>query len=63
MKKLREEGPVVKEVGDLMLSRFDGAALEEFQQVAAEFCAYQSMALELIRTKKRKETRFQLFMQ
>ncbi|KAG8147048.1 hypothetical protein E2320_014109 [Naja naja] len=43
MKKLREEGPVVKEVGDLMLSR--------------------SMALELIRTKKRKETRFQLFMQ
>uniref|UniRef100_A0A670YMZ7 Rho guanine nucleotide exchange factor 11 n=1 Tax=Pseudonaja textilis TaxID=8673 RepID=A0A670YMZ7_PSETE len=63
MKRLREEGPVVKEVGDLMLSRFDGAALEEFQQVAAEFCAYQSMALELIRTKKRKETRFQLFMQ
>uniref|UniRef100_A0A8C5SNU1 Rho guanine nucleotide exchange factor 11 n=1 Tax=Laticauda laticaudata TaxID=8630 RepID=A0A8C5SNU1_LATLA len=63
MKKLREEGPVVKEVGDLMLSRFDGAALEEFQQVAAEFCAYQSMALELIRTKKRKENRFQLFMQ
>ncbi|XP_058016820.1 rho guanine nucleotide exchange factor 11 isoform X7 [Ahaetulla prasina] len=63
MKKLREEGPVVKEVGDLMLSRFDGAALEEFQQVVAEFCAYQSMALELIRTKKRKETRFQLFMQ
>ncbi|XP_032089741.1 rho guanine nucleotide exchange factor 11 isoform X1 [Thamnophis elegans] len=63
MKKLREEGPVVKEVGDLMLSRFDGAALEEFQQVAAEFCAYQSMALELIRTKKRKETRFQQFMQ
>lgn len=31
--------------------------------MAAEFCAYQSMALELIRTKKRKETRFQLFMQ
>ncbi|XP_029142309.1 rho guanine nucleotide exchange factor 11 [Protobothrops mucrosquamatus] len=63
MKRLREEGPVVKEVGDLMLSRFDGAALEEFQQVAAEFCAYQSMALELIKTKKRKETRFQQFMQ
>ncbi|KAL7977962.1 hypothetical protein Chor_004949 [Crotalus horridus] len=63
MKRLREEGPVVREVGDLMLSRFDGAALEEFQQVAAEFCAYQSMALELIKTKKRKETRFQQFMQ
>ncbi|XP_063173045.1 rho guanine nucleotide exchange factor 11 [Candoia aspera] len=63
MKRLREEGPLVKEVGDLMLSRFDGAAREEFQQVTAEFCAYQSMALELIKTKKRKDARFQLFMQ
>nr|XP_008120243.1 PREDICTED: rho guanine nucleotide exchange factor 11 isoform X3 [Anolis carolinensis] len=63
MKKLREDGPVVKEIGDLMLSRFDGVAREEIQQVAADFCAYQSAALELIKTKKRKETRFQLFMQ
>nr|XP_060614222.1 rho guanine nucleotide exchange factor 11 isoform X2 [Anolis sagrei ordinatus] len=63
MKKLREDGPVVKEIGDLMLSRFDGVAREEIQQVAADFCAYQSVALELIKTKKRKETRFQLFMQ
>ncbi|XP_015285038.1 PREDICTED: rho guanine nucleotide exchange factor 11 [Gekko japonicus] len=63
MKKLREEGPVVKEIGDLMLSWFDGPAREEIQQVAADFCAYQSAAIELIKTKKRKETRFQLFMQ
>ncbi|XP_063001822.1 rho guanine nucleotide exchange factor 11 isoform X2 [Elgaria multicarinata webbii] len=63
MKKIREEGPVVKEIGDLMLSRFDGAGREEIQEVAADFCAYQSTALELIKTKKRKETRFQLFMQ
>ncbi|XP_078238259.1 LOW QUALITY PROTEIN: rho guanine nucleotide exchange factor 11 [Pogona vitticeps] len=63
MKKLREEGPVVREIGDLMLARFDGAAREEIQEVAAHFCAYQSVALELIKTKKRKETRFQLFMQ
>ncbi|XP_053134044.1 rho guanine nucleotide exchange factor 11 isoform X2 [Hemicordylus capensis] len=63
MKKLREEGPVIKEIGDLMLSRFDGPEREEIQQVAADFCAYQSTALELIKTKQRKETRFQLFMQ
>ncbi|KAL8184904.1 UNVERIFIED_CONTAM: Rho guanine nucleotide exchange factor 11 [Gekko kuhli] len=63
MKRLREEGPVVKEIGDLMLSWFDGPAREEIQQVAADFCAYQSAAIELIKTKKRKETRFQLFMQ
>ncbi|NWH74645.1 ARHGB factor, partial [Piaya cayana] len=63
MKKLREEGPIIKEIGDLMLSRFDGLAKEEIQQVAADFCAYQSIALELIKTKQRKETRFQIFMQ
>ncbi|NXA44181.1 ARHGB factor, partial [Eudromia elegans] len=63
MKKLREEGPIIKEIGDLMLSRFDGVAKEEIQQVAADFCSYQSIALELIKTKQRKESRFQLFMQ
>ncbi|NWU09494.1 ARHGB factor, partial [Cephalopterus ornatus] len=63
MKKLREEGPIIKEIGDLMLSRFDGPAKDEIQQVAATFCSYQSIALELIKTKQRKETRFQIFMQ
>ncbi|NXU52088.1 ARHGB factor, partial [Turnix velox] len=63
MKKLREEGPIIKEIGDLMLSWFDGPAKEEIQQVAANFCSYQSIALELIKTKQRKETRFQIFMQ
>ncbi|XP_037681586.1 rho guanine nucleotide exchange factor 11 isoform X4 [Choloepus didactylus] len=63
MKKLREEGPIIKEIGDLMLARFDGPAREELQQVAAQFCSYQSIALELIKTKQRKESRFQLFMQ
>ncbi|XP_031509874.1 rho guanine nucleotide exchange factor 11 isoform X14 [Papio anubis] len=63
MKKLREEGPIIKEISDLMLARFDGPAREELQQVAAQFCSYQSIALELIKTKQRKESRFQLFMQ
>lgn len=44
-------------------SQFDGPAREELQQVAAQFCSYQSIALELIKTKQRKESRFQLFMQ
>ncbi|XP_041331478.1 rho guanine nucleotide exchange factor 11 [Pyrgilauda ruficollis] len=64
MRKLREEqGPIIAEIGDLMLARFEGAAKEEFQRVAAAFCSSQSVALELIRTKQRKESRFQLFMQ
>nr|XP_025035922.1 rho guanine nucleotide exchange factor 11 [Pelodiscus sinensis] len=70
MKRLREEGPIIKEIGDLMLSRlssgpfsFPAPAREEIQQVVADFCSYQSIALELIKTKQRKETRFQIFMQ
>ncbi|XP_063295747.1 rho guanine nucleotide exchange factor 11 isoform X3 [Pelobates fuscus] len=63
MKRIREDGPVVKEIGDLMLSRFDGSAGEEVQQEIAKFCSYQTYALELIKTKKRKETRFNQFMQ
>ncbi|XP_069073973.1 rho guanine nucleotide exchange factor 11 isoform X2 [Pleurodeles waltl] len=63
MKKLREEGPIIQEIGDLMLSRFDGSAGEEIKQEAARFCCFQSFALELIKTKQRKEPRFNLFMQ
>ncbi|XP_022346875.1 rho guanine nucleotide exchange factor 11 isoform X5 [Enhydra lutris kenyoni] len=63
MRKLREEGPIVKDIGDLMLARFDGPAREELQQVAAQFCSCQSAALGLIKAKQRKESRFQLFMQ
>nr|XP_033779496.1 rho guanine nucleotide exchange factor 11 isoform X3 [Geotrypetes seraphini] len=63
MKRFREEGPVIREIGDLILSRFDGSAGEEIQQEAAKFCSHQSFALELIKTKQRKETRFNLFIQ
>ncbi|KAM9294557.1 rho guanine nucleotide exchange factor 11 [Gastrophryne carolinensis] len=63
MKRVREEGPVVKEIGDLMLSRFDGVSGEEVRQETAKFCSCQTIALDLIKTKKRKEARFNLFMQ
>ncbi|XP_077645464.1 rho guanine nucleotide exchange factor 11-like [Lonchura striata] len=64
MRRLREEqGPVIGAIGDLMLARFEGAAQEEFQRAAAAFCSSQSMALELIRSKQRKEARFQSFIQ
>ncbi|XP_063803174.1 rho guanine nucleotide exchange factor 11 isoform X2 [Pseudophryne corroboree] len=63
MKRVREEGPIVKEIGDLMLSRFDGTAGEEVCQETAKFCSCQTIALDLIKIKKRKETRFNLFMQ
>ncbi|XP_068109572.1 rho guanine nucleotide exchange factor 11 isoform X2 [Hyperolius riggenbachi] len=63
MKRVREEGAVVKEIGDLMLNRFDGSAGEEVRQETARFCSCQTIGLDLIKTKKRKEARFNLFMQ
>ncbi|XP_014118308.1 PREDICTED: rho guanine nucleotide exchange factor 11-like, partial [Pseudopodoces humilis] len=52
MKKLRDQGPIIREIGDVMLARFEGDSKEEFQRVAAAFCSSQSVALELIRTKQ-----------
>lgn len=43
--------------------QFDGPAREELQRVAARFCSHQSAALELVKAKQRKDSRFQLFMQ
>ncbi|KAM5129166.1 rho guanine nucleotide exchange factor 11 isoform 2-T2 [Mantella aurantiaca] len=63
MKRVREEGPVVKEIGDLMLFRFDGPPGEEVREETAKFCSCQTIALDFIKTKKRKEARFNLFMQ
>lgn len=44
-------------------SQFDGPAREELQQVAARFCSSQSVGLELVKARQRKDSRFQLFMQ
>ncbi|XP_034020984.1 rho guanine nucleotide exchange factor 11 isoform X3 [Thalassophryne amazonica] len=56
--KNRRESPVVQEIGDVLLSRFEGAAGEEFQEQASQLCRQQSQALELIRNKERKDPRF-----
>uniref|UniRef100_A0A7N6BCW1 Rho guanine nucleotide exchange factor (GEF) 11 n=1 Tax=Anabas testudineus TaxID=64144 RepID=A0A7N6BCW1_ANATE len=57
MKKQRET-PVVQDIGDVMLARFEGAAGDEFQEQAAQLCSQQTQALELIKNKKRKDPRF-----
>ncbi|KAK2862956.1 hypothetical protein Q5P01_002489 [Channa striata] len=57
MKKQRET-PIVQDIGDVMLARFEGAAGEEFQEQVAQHCSQQSQALELIKNKQRKDPRF-----
>ncbi|XP_036066826.1 rho guanine nucleotide exchange factor 11 [Oryzias melastigma] len=56
--KKRREVPVVQEIGDIMLARFEDAAGQEFQEQASQLCCLQSQAQELIKNKKRKDPRF-----
>ncbi|XP_039996537.1 rho guanine nucleotide exchange factor 11 isoform X2 [Xiphias gladius] len=56
--KKRKETPIVQDIGDVMLARFEGAAGDEFQEQASQLCSQQSQALELIKNKKRKDPRF-----
>ncbi|XP_037832492.1 rho guanine nucleotide exchange factor 11 isoform X2 [Kryptolebias marmoratus] len=56
--KKRRETPVVQDIGDVMVARFEGAAGSEFQEQASLLCCHQSPALELIKNKKRKDPRF-----
>ncbi|XP_047241513.1 rho guanine nucleotide exchange factor 11 isoform X2 [Girardinichthys multiradiatus] len=57
MKKQRES-PIVQNIGDVMLAKFEGAAGNEFQEQASQLCCQQTQALELIKNKKRKDPRF-----
>uniref|UniRef100_A0A8B9RA05 Rho guanine nucleotide exchange factor 11 n=1 Tax=Astyanax mexicanus TaxID=7994 RepID=A0A8B9RA05_ASTMX len=57
MKKQRES-PIVQSIGDVMLARFEDAAGEEFQEQVSHLCSQQSQALELIKSKQRKDPRF-----
>ncbi|KAM8747250.1 rho guanine nucleotide exchange factor 11 isoform 3-T3 [Acanthopagrus schlegelii] len=56
--KKRRETPIVQDIGDVMLARFEGAAGDEFQEQASQLCRQQSQALELIKNKQRKDPRF-----
>uniref|UniRef100_A0A8C9WDB7 Rho guanine nucleotide exchange factor 11 n=1 Tax=Scleropages formosus TaxID=113540 RepID=A0A8C9WDB7_SCLFO len=57
MKKLRES-PIVQGIGDVMLARFEGAAGAEFQEQVSQLCCKQSQALDLIKSKQRRDQRF-----
>ncbi|XP_063042451.1 rho guanine nucleotide exchange factor 11 isoform X2 [Engraulis encrasicolus] len=57
LRRLRES-TIVHSIGDVMLARFEGSAGEEFQERVAHLCSQQSQALDLIKSKQRKDPRF-----
>ncbi|XP_077645900.1 rho guanine nucleotide exchange factor 1-like [Lonchura striata] len=64
LKKLREEsGFIIAEIGDVLLARFEGTEGSWFQKISARFCSRQSFALEQLKAKQRKDTRFSQFIQ
>ncbi|XP_036414402.1 rho guanine nucleotide exchange factor 1b isoform X2 [Colossoma macropomum] len=62
LKKLRQEdGFVVKTISTPLLNRFNGSEGEWFQKLAARFCSHQSWALDQIKSKQKKDPRFNVF--
>lgn len=54
-----EHGPLVGEIGDLLLSMFDGNTGDQLREHAAQFCARQKIALEALKEKRRKDENLQ----
>ncbi|XP_031622413.1 uncharacterized protein LOC116340198 isoform X2 [Contarinia nasturtii] len=54
-----DQEPLVEEIGDLLLSMFDGNAGDQLREHAASFCARQKIALEALKEKRRKDAKLQ----
>ncbi|KAM8735568.1 rho guanine nucleotide exchange factor 1 isoform 3-T3 [Acanthopagrus schlegelii] len=64
LKKLRlDDGFIVKSISTTVLNRFGGTEGEWFQKLTARFCSHQSWALDQIKSRQKKEPRFNSFIQ
>ncbi|XP_061919906.1 rho guanine nucleotide exchange factor 1b isoform X2 [Entelurus aequoreus] len=64
LKKLRlEDNFIVKSISTTVLNRFEGTEGEWFQKLTARFCSHQSWALDQIKSRQKKEPRFNSFIQ
>ncbi|GAA6233517.1 rho guanine nucleotide exchange factor 12-like [Lates japonicus] len=59
----RSETSVIGQIGDDLLAWFSGEEEEKIKRAVGTFCSNQPSALELIKTKQKKDQRFNLFMQ
>ncbi|KAM4566132.1 rho guanine nucleotide exchange factor 12 isoform 1-T1 [Odontesthes bonariensis] len=59
----RNESTVIDQIGDDLLSWFSGAEEEKIKQAVGTFCSNQPFALEIIKTKQKKDSRFIAFIQ
>ncbi|XP_054854554.1 rho guanine nucleotide exchange factor 12 isoform X2 [Eublepharis macularius] len=59
----RNESSVIDQIGEDLLTWFSGAGEEKLKQAAATFCSNQPFALEMIKSRQKKDSRFQTFVQ
>ncbi|GBM19935.1 Rho guanine nucleotide exchange factor 12 [Araneus ventricosus] len=55
MKARRKTEPVIGDIGQLMLEMFDGPAGDHLKQAAATYCKNQSIALESLKQRQKKD--------
>ncbi|CAN9511359.1 unnamed protein product [Ophioblennius macclurei] len=59
----RNESSVIDQIGDDLLSWFSGGEEEKIKQAVGTFCSNQPFALEIIKTKQKKDSKFTSFIQ
>ncbi|KAF6736839.1 Rho guanine nucleotide exchange factor 12 [Oryzias melastigma] len=59
----RNESSVIDQIGDDLLSWFSGAEEEKIKQAVGTFCSNQPFALEIIKNKQKKDSKFTSFIQ
>ncbi|XP_033851551.3 rho guanine nucleotide exchange factor 12 isoform X2 [Acipenser ruthenus] len=59
----KNETSVIDQIGDDLLSWFSGSEEEKIKRAAGTFCSNQPFALELIKTRQKKDNRFLTFIQ
>ncbi|KAK0152584.1 Rho guanine nucleotide exchange factor 12 [Merluccius polli] len=59
----KNESSVIDQIGDDLLSWFSGGEEEKIKQAVGTFCSNQPFALELIKTRQKKDSRFNSFIQ
>nr|XP_023689040.1 rho guanine nucleotide exchange factor 1 isoform X4 [Paramormyrops kingsleyae] len=64
LKKLRQEDNfIIKTISSTLLNRFHGSEGEWFQKLTARFCSHQSYALDVIKSRQKKDPCFGSFIQ
>ncbi|MEE6528154.1 hypothetical protein FKM82_030127, partial [Ascaphus truei] len=59
----RYETSVVDQIGEDVLTWFSGAGEEKLTQAVATFCSNQPFALEVIKSRQKKDPKFLAFVQ